>query len=222
MKLKKLLLCSISVLLLIVGTSCDDHPDWQDDIHVPYFESTTDNSAAHCVALWSAYDGRWISESVIADSMNCLSGLDCLNAVESGINTYTWSIAWESALPGTDAGQNEALAISRAAIVDHSPAILPFWEDEFFLLTAASGSHDGIRKIAEEMRFHILHREDKWISVSDVKVWFIPIHNYHFVITGSPSHRSIGIQEYQQFVDEGGTYLGAPKNYNPDTSHSGN
>jgi hypothetical protein len=60
------------------------------------------------------------------------------------------------------------------------------------------------------------------MPVSEVKIYFKAIHNRHFVITGSPGHRADGIQDYQQFVEEGGTYLGAPKNYTPDTSHSTN
>jgi hypothetical protein len=102
--MKKYLLGIVAICLIFSIGGCDDHPDWQDDIHVPFFESITGNSAAHCVAMWSAYDDRWVSESVIADTMSCLSGLDCINAIESGINNYTGSIAWISDTEGSDAG----------------------------------------------------------------------------------------------------------------------
>jgi hypothetical protein len=217
--MKRILLSLIVLLSLLSVMSCDN--DWQVDIYVPYFESTTDFSPAHCVAMWSAKDGRWESEETIANSISCLSSLDCLMTTETAIWNYTNSQAWITDRPNSDGGQNEALATVRAALKGDSPGIVPFLRDEHFLCNGARGHLDDGRKIADAMRFHVLSRSNWWHSVSEIKLWFLPIHNKYLVIVGAPGFESIGLSDYQQFVADGGTYSGAPGNYVPGTSASG-
>lgn len=218
--MKKILLIMLVVLPLIALIGCYDGDRWEEGVNVPYFESTTGHSAAHCVALWSNWNGPGIPEDVIITTLNCMSGLECINALPDAISYYTGSIGWQLDFPNSDAGQNEALATVREANHDQQPAIVPFFGDEFFLAIKYGGSkQDGVR-IAERMRFHNLTRDGLWEFISEVKIWFKPMYGKYLIVVGDRSYKTIALQNYQQFCEEGGTYLGAPKDYTPETSSS--
>lgn len=121
--------------------------------------------------------------------------------------------------PTSDAGQNEALSTIYASIDDNYPGIIPVFQDMHFLVTGANGSYVGLEQIAENVRFHTQSWDNEWEVVAVVKIWFEPIGSSYRVIVGSPSFRDVGLQQYAQFVLNGGTYLGAPKNYEPELSH---
>lgn len=83
--MKKLPILFFVLLPLILSVGCGDHPDWQVDINVPYFNSVTDLPAAHCVALWSNYNGPSASEYVIESSIGGSTPLSLMYSIESAV-----------------------------------------------------------------------------------------------------------------------------------------
>lgn len=218
--MKKLLILLLVLLPLIASVGCDDGDRWEEGVYMPYLESTTGHSAAHCVAMWSNWNGPGIPEDIIITTLNCMSGLECINALPDAISYYTGSIGWLLDFPNSDAGQNEALATVREANYDQQPAIVPFFGEEFFLAIQYRGERQNGVPIAEEMRFHNLSRDGFWVLIADVKMWFEPMYGKYLIVVGDRSYKPVALQNYQQFCEEGGTYLGAPRDYTPDTSSS--
>lgn len=218
--MRKILLTLLVVLTLIVSIGCYEEPDWRVDIYVPYFESVTHSSPAHCVALWSNYHGPAHSEYIIEQDIGGGNSLSLIYSTEAAITNHTYSTGWVLNFPSSDAGQNEALSSVYASIDDDFPGIVPAFEEMYFLATGAEGDYEGFDQVAKRVRFHTQNWDNRWESVGTVKSWFWPISNSYRVIVGSQSYRDVGIMHYTQFIENGGTYLGAPKNYQPELSHS--
>ena len=205
------------ILSLMVVVSCLNNSTWNVDLPVPYLETATYHSAAHCIAMWSAADGVFASEESIAAF---LGGGFSYGDLEWAIEIYTDSVGWVTEFPNTDDGQNKALSAVAEGLTNDCPSIVPMYGgDNFWLAKGGHGHYDGYVPIADYMTFHYLEIEDFSMPVGMIKHEFFSTVNNHFIaLVGRRRFEIQGLEDYEEFVTAGGTYWGAPPNYVPDPS----
>jgi hypothetical protein len=206
---------TLLVMLFLFLGGCLPDPEWSHTINVPHFESTTNFSGAHCIAMWSAYDNKWINEEIIAMSISPVEGYTQLCSMEEAIFMYTNSVGILSEFPNTDDGQNKALSVASISLKYLCPSILPMALNTYWLVNGARGYYDGYRKVADKMRYHFFNYNNRWMYAADLKCGFRNIGGRFFALIGDRLFENEGVDKYLIFKSEGGTYEGAPLNYKP-------
>jgi hypothetical protein len=165
--------------------------------------------------MWSAGDGVFQSEDSIA---SYLGGGFNFSDLEWAIEMFTDSSGWVTEFPNTDDGQNRALSAVAKGLTNDCPSIVPMYGgDNFWLAKGGHGHYDDYRPVADYMTFHYLDIEGFSLPVGEIKREFFSVVNNRFVVVvGTRRFEIRGVADYEEFVEAGGTYWGAPPNYVPD------
>jgi hypothetical protein len=221
MRKKKLFLCLITVILLIVSTSCDDS-DWHYSISVPYAHSTTNMSAAWAIHLWSLYDGIGTSEEIIESQILNPDGTPNHWYMELAIDQHTNSYGYFADYPWSDIGQNQAISGLASSLKYDSCSIITLYGHMYAPVVEGRGHYDDYKMVADALWVHEEGLERSYYSVAELKyVVFQPINGDLVTFLGRRKYEDWGLADYQTFLNNNGTFLGAPKNYEPSTDPMG-
>jgi len=222
--MRKFLIIAAIVGILLTMISCFDGP-WTDILDdVPYRPQEQYNYCAiACIQMWSWYHGYTnVTQTDIADYI----GIDTLGtypeSVVEGINHFTQSNGFLVEYNNTNLGQDYCIAACIAAIKDFTPAIMPFYCGTHAVLVIGFTWHyeDSIR-IADTMYYHDpnpQHGANMDVTAIGLKIGrFSPIinTNKYLVIVGRQANLWDGLDGYNTFITEGGTFYGGPEVYNP-------
>lgn len=213
---KKLFLISITVFLILLP-NCGD-PIFQYDINVPFIANTNGVSASSAIAMWSAYDGIWAHQDGIKSDILNADGTVNHTKMVMAINMYTNSVGWKSSFPATDAGQNSALSGVSESLERECCSILPLIGNHYVPVVMSKGREIDYKPRADTIGFHAYDAPDQILTAAALKnTFYRPIGGKYIAFLGERIYQEDGLDDYNWFVEEGGTYLGAPINYVPKT-----
>lgn len=213
--IKKLFLISITVLFILFP-NCQPNPTFHYEIDVPFIANTNGVSASSAIAMWSAYDGVWTGQDFILPLILNPDGTVNHNMMVSTINACTDSVGWKSSFSATDAGQNSALSGVSKSLQYHCCSIIPLIGNHYVPVVMAEGRWVNGEPRADIIAFHAYDAPDIVLVSAPLKnTFYRPIGGKYIAFLGRRAYMNEGLDDYNWFVSEGGTYLGAPRDYEP-------
>lgn len=215
MFIKKLFLISV-IVLMILFPKCASNPTFHYEINVPFINNVSGVSAASAIAMWSAYDGIWAGELFILPLILNPDGSVNHTLMVTAINVCTDSLGFKASFSATDAGQNSAISGVVESLENHCCAILPLIDAHYVPVVMAHGKYVNGDPRAETIAFHAYDAPDQVLTAGFLKSTFYrPIGGKYIAFLGRRAYMNNGIDHYNWFASESGTYLGAPRDYEP-------
>jgi len=212
---KILLICCIAGLIL-PQTQCAPDKDFEKYIDLPFVECTNGVSASSAIATWALYDGMWVDQDYI---LSCIINADgSLNfyAIEDAIDLFTDSVGWMEQFPATDNGQNQAISGIAECVDRKCCSILPLIGGHFVPVRGARGHWENNKPVADLIAFHAYDAPYQALWANALKnTYYKPINGKFIAFLGRRLDMINGLAEYDWFVQNDGTYYGAPLNYEP-------
>lgn len=218
---KRILIVSCIMILLLVIVQCDpDDPQHFDpEIQLPFVKCTNGVSASSALATWSAYDGIWGDQDVILSYIINNDGTINHTKMVGAIDSFTFSAGWKAEFPATDNGQNQAISGIVECLEQNCCSILPLINEHYVPVVSAHGVYVNGEKVALYITFHAFDEPDQGLTVNALKnTFYKPINGKFIAFLGRKLDMINGLADYKWFIENGGTYYGAPKHYVPSDS----
>lgn len=218
---KKILVVSCIMILLLILVQCDpDDPEhFNPEIQLPFVKCTNGVSASSAIATWSAYDGIWGDQDVILSYIINNDGTINHTKMVGAIDSFTFSAGWKAEFPATDNGQNQAISGIVECLEQNCCSILPLINEHYVPVVSAHGQYVNGEKVAQYITFHAYNEPDQGVMVNALKnTFYKPINGKFIAFLGRKLDMTNGLADYKWFIENGGTYYGAPKHYVPSDS----
>jgi len=213
----------VTVFCLMLSTfSCFDGP-WTDTLeNVPYCPQERYNYCAiACIQMWAWYQGYTnVTQPQIANYIGVTTFGAYPDMIVQGIERFTASLGFLVEYKNTNLGQDCCIAACIAAIKDFTPSIMPFYGGTHGVLVIGYTWHyENKIRIADDMEYHDPNPEmgpNKNLTPIGLKTGaFWTVKNKYMAIVGRRLQLRNGLDGYNTFIAEGGTFYGGPSNYNP-------
>lgn len=215
---KKILLTCCIAVFIIPLTQCDPE-NFYEEIDLPFVPCTNGVSASSAIATWSAYDGHWVHQDVILSYIINADGTLNYYAMVDTIEMVTESVGWKEEFPATDNGQNQAISGIVNCLERNCCSILPLIGGHYVPVVSARGHYENHDPIADWITFHAYDVPDQGLMANTLKSTFYkPINGKCIAFLGRQKDMINGLADYNWFVQNDGTYYGAPSNYEPSNS----
>ena len=215
----KHLIFTITVLSIIILICCNPSPHHHIRLPVPY-ESQWYNGwcGAACIQMWAEYDGRYPGQDEIASFI----GWTGTNppAIANGVGFYTNETGVDWYYGSSEYEQDLALSSQVVSVKDNIPSISIVNNGYHAVIVIGFDWTDTVNgPRADGVSFHDplpYNGPSLYISAGDWKQnWFTAYNGQHVIILGYAWHVSEGEMGYIEFLNQGGTYYGGPKDYEP-------
>ncbi|HLP45006.1 MAG TPA: hypothetical protein VK469_03630 [Candidatus Kapabacteria bacterium] len=215
---KKFFLMSFIALLILPLAQCgpdDDFDEYLDDL--PFVECTNGVSASSAIATWSAYDGIWCHQDVILSYIINADGTVNHTKMVTAIDMFTFSAGWKEEFPATDNGQNQAISGIIKCLEQNCCSILPLIGNHYVPVLGARGHfNENDEPQADLIAFHGYDAPYQALWANALKnTYYKPINGKFIAFVGRRLDMINGLADYDWFVQNNGTYYGAPLNYEP-------
>jgi hypothetical protein len=158
----------------------------------------------------------WAHQDGIKSSILNADGTVNHTKMVLAINMYTMSVGFKSSFEASDAGQNSALSGVSESLENYCCAILPLIDQHYVPVVMAHGHEVNGEPIADTIGFHAYDAPDQVLTGGPLKnTFYRPINGKYIAFLGRQIYMENGLDDYNWFVSEGGTYLGAPRYYVP-------
>lgn len=215
MNRKLMIFCCIAVLIVPLST-CAPDKDFEEYIPLPFVECTNGVSASSAIATWALYDDIMVDQDYI---LSCIVNNDStinFYAMADAIELFTKSVGWVAEFPATDNGQNQALSGIVECLRQDCCSILPLIGDHFVPVCGAKGHWENNKPEADLITFHAYNAPNQSLWVNALKnTYYKPINGKFIAFLGRRLDMINGLTDYNWFVQNDGTYYGAPLNYKP-------
>jgi hypothetical protein len=223
---KQVFLIIVLIVIIFPVSSCID--SWTDIRDAPYrYQLQNNYCAVACIQMWAIFDGAdefEITQDFIADHINFgYYGNGVIpDDIRDGVEMFTDSFGYVAQELPTNLGQDECIAACIASIKDFRLAIVPFFKGLHAVLAFGYKWHyeNGMR-IADKMYYHDpnpLVGPNRVLPAYDLKIaYFKPINDppCYWSVVARRRNRTDGIDGYNIFISEGGTFYGGPSVYDP-------
>jgi len=212
---KFLVICCISVLILPLIQCDNDFDEYIDDL--PFVPCTNGVSASSAIATWSAYDGIWAHQDYILSCIINADGTVNHTKMVGAIDLYTFSLGWKEEFPATDNGQNKAISGIVKCLERKCCSILPLIGGHYVPVLGARGHfNENDEPMADYIAFHAYDAPYQALWANALKnTYYKPITGKFIAFVGQKLDMTRGLADYSWFVENGGTYYGAPLTYVP-------
>lgn len=213
---KFLLTCFIAAVILPL-TQCGPDNDFDEYLpDFPFVECTNGVSASSAIATWAIYDGYWASQDIVLSLILNADGTLNYYAMVDTIELLTDSVGWLEQFPATDNGQNQALSGIVECLERNCCSILPLIGGHYVPVFGAQGHWENNKPVADLISFNAYDAPYQSLWVNALKsTYYKPINGKFIAFLGRKKDMTDGLSDYNWFIQNDGTYYGAPLNYEP-------